>query len=302
MRKESAALSTTFNRPRGMKYTDMAIYIDEHMREIAVPNANPEVESLIYQYIYHILYALSCKAGYFKNFDDYDTFACYGAAEIFFSIRKKLMNEGKEVRGKTIIPVKSSLNFIKATMFPLKINYQRENFMQVLDPEIHENANQFAENIREDIQSQYKSEILEYLMETSDRIPALANSIIDATPFKSDLGMRKKLQISILLTFLNDITIPNKLKRKLDSKVEKDRNQKILDKMLVAYETNADNVILWHLDSGYKNYVRILTRRLKRYLGSDFGINVHRDDLMDNIVDSIINTAYDSATTAEDME
>ena len=69
----------------------------------------------------------------FDIFHDYDSFACYAAGELYMSMRNKLINEGKEMRGKIIVPIKSSLNFIKATMFPLKINYQNANFSTVVD-------------------------------------------------------------------------------------------------------------------------------------------------------------------------
>lgn len=296
-------MSVTFNRPRGLKYTDMAIYIDAHLPEIKVPDQNPAVEAKIYEYIYHILYALSCKAGYFKNFADYDSFACYGACELFFSMRKKLINEGKEVRGKLVVPIKSSLNFIKATMFPLKVNYQREAFTQIVDPAIHDNAEQFDAEAREDIQNMYRRDIAESLSEISSAIPYILKQVLDLTPFKHDLLMRKKFQISVLLTLLDDITIPNKLRNKLKSKISvNENNEKIINKLLVAYETNPNNVILWHLDPRYGAYVRLLTQKLKRWLANELQVSIHSGDLSDDIIDSIMNSAYEAQITAKDME
>ena len=69
----------------------------------------------------------------------------------------KLLNEGKEVRGKKIVPIKSSLNFIKATMFPLKINYQKENFGEVIDPSLHANTQILKTNIIEAIQARLQN-------------------------------------------------------------------------------------------------------------------------------------------------
>lgn len=295
-------MSVTFTRPRGLKYTDMAIYIDAHLPEIKNPNEHPEVEAKIYEYLYHIVYALSCKAGYFRNFDDYDSFACYGACELFFSMRKKLINEGKEVRGKAVVPIKSSLNFIKATLFPLKINYQRESFMQVLDPDIHESAAKFSEQTREDIQSMYRRNLYENLNDTVDMIPKLLQKVISLTPFRYDVLMRKKLQISILLTLLDDITMPNKLRKKIDSKKPVDNADKIINRLIIAYELNPNNVILWHLEDGYAGYVRLLTQRLKRWIGNELQVIIHGDDLADGIIDSVINSAYETHNNVSDME
>ena len=297
-------MPVTFNRPRGLKYTDMAIYIDAHLPDIKVPDQHPEVEAKIYEYIYHILYALACKSGYFKNFADYDSFACYGAAELFFSMRRKLINEGKEIRGKTVVPIKSSLNFIKATMFPLKVNYQREAFNQVLNPagytdDIYETIDD--NESREEIQKQYRRSLAENLADTVSYIPNLLKQVIDNTPFRSDALMRKKLQLSIMLTFLDDITIPNKLKNKIKSKMTDDNNEKIINKLLVAYETNPDNVILWHLPEGYSTYVRFLTQKLKRWLSKELQVMIHSDDLSEDIIDSVMMSVLETYT-AEDSE
>jgi hypothetical protein len=285
-----------------MKYTDMAIYIDKNLPLIKEPDKYPEVETKIYEYLYHILFALSMKAGYFKVFDDYDSFACYGACELFFSMRKKLINEGKEVRGKKIIPVKSSLNFIKATMFPLKVNYQRESFMQVLDPELHESVDMLKTNVKEDIQASYRRSLYENLTETVDLIPKILSKVLALTPFRYDQVMCRKLQISILLTLLDDITMPNKLRKKFDNKKPVDNADKALNKLIVAYELNPNNVILWHLDDGYAPYVRLLTQRLKRWIGNELQVTIHSDDLSDGIIDSIINSAYETHNTDNDTE
>lgn len=295
-------MAVTFNRPRGMKYTDMAIYIDKHLPLIKNPNDYPEVEAKIYEYIYHILYALSCKAGYFKNFADYDAFSCYGACELFFSMRKKLINEGKEVRGKKVVPVKSSLNFIKATMFPLKINYQRESFMEVLDPAIHDSADTLMAQTREDIQSMYRRNLKDNLDDIVQMIPGILKKVIMMTPFRHDAIMCQKLKLSVMLTLLDDLTIPNKLKKKLDSKKSLDASDKILNKLIIAYENNPNNVILWHLDPRYGAYVRLLTQRLKRWVGNELQVIVHSDDLSDGIIDSIMNSAYDSHSAVKESE
>ena len=295
-------MSCTFTRPKGLKYTDMAIYIDKHLADIKEPNLNPEVEAKIYEYIYHILYALSCKAGYFKNFADYDSFACYGACELYVSMRKKLINEGKEVRGKKVVPIKSSLNFIKATMFPLKVNYQRETFMQVLDPAIHDSAETYREESREAIQSQYRRHLLENLIDVIDIIPKLCEQVLDLTPFKYDEDMRRKLKMSIILTLLDDLTIPNKLRNKLEAKKATEAGDKMIQRLTFAYQDNPQSVIIWHLDERYATYIRLLTQRLKRWIGNELKIAIHSDDLSDTILDSIINSAYQSHSTEKVSE
>ena len=45
-------MSVTFKRPPGLKYTDMAIYIDKNLPLIKEPFENPDIEAKIYEYLY----------------------------------------------------------------------------------------------------------------------------------------------------------------------------------------------------------------------------------------------------------
>lgn len=285
-------MSVTFNKPKGMKYTDMCIYIDKHLPDIAEPYANPEVEGKIYEYIYHVVYALACKSGYFKNFSDYDNFACYAACELYLSMRKKQMNAGKEVRGKVVVPVKSSLNFIKATMFPLKVNYQREYFATVLDPQIHDDLSAVESNARENIQQQYRPDLEESYKSAIERVPDFIKQIIIKTPFKTDPLMCKRLYISALLTFINDITIPNKLKNKITSKMTPDNAEKYSEKLFNAYRVNNEPEILWHMDQDLSTYVRLIVTKAKKMFSKELEYYIHADDLSDELLDCIMSNAY----------
>ena len=293
-------MAVTFNKPKGMKYTDMCIYIDKHLSEIKVPYEHPDVEAKIYEYLYHVVYALACKSAYFRNFADYDAYACYAASELYFSMRNKLINEGKEVRGKTVVPVKSSLNFIKATMFPLKVNYQRDNFAVIVDPKIHDDTSVIDADARESIQQQYRADLQESYEAAIARVPHFLKKIISKTPFRNDPIMCRKLYMSALLTFINDITIPNKLKNKIKSKMTNDNMQKSADKLMNAYKANQEAPILWHLDQDLSNYIRLLVIKAKKEFSKELEYYIHSDDLSDEILDSIMSNAYDNFTGVGD--
>lgn len=287
-------MSATYHKPAGLKYTDLAIYIDANAYKIKEEGEYPEVESRIYEYFYHIVYALACKSGYFRHFHDYDSFACYAAGELYMSTRNKLINEGKEVRGKIIVPIKSSLNFIKATMFPLKINYQNANFSTVVDPELHPNIQVLKTAISESIQQQYRPPLFDAYVETANQIPDIIKEVINTTPFRCDKLMVKKFYLSITLTLLNDITIPRKLRKKMLAKVKKLSNLKATKKLISTYVDNLEPALLWHLDEGFRDYIRILTSRVKEIISKRFNYSIHCNDLPDDLVDSIMRNVYEN--------
>ena len=295
-------MGVTFNKPAGMKYTDMAIWIDAHLPDIQNPDENPEIEAKVYEYIYHIVYALACKSGYFKNFIDYDNYACYAASELYFSMRKKLMNAGKVIRGKVVKPIKSSLNFIKATMFPLKVNYQRENFALVLDPNIHDGLETLDENLREGIRDTYRPRLIEGYTDTVEKLPMFIREVVEKTPFRDDRVIFHRLYISVMLTLLNDVTIPNKLKKKITSKVTPANEDKVEKKLFNAYKANQEDPIMWHLDEKYSNYIKILTIEVKKKFSKEMNFYIHGDELSDELIDNIMHSVYENYANNGDYE
>lgn len=295
-------MAVSFNKPKGMKYTDMCIYIDKHFPEIAVAGEHPDIENTIFEYLYHIVYALACKAGYFKDFSDYDSFAIYAAAELYFSMRKKLVNAGQEVRGKVVVPVKSCLNFIKATLFPLKVNYQQENFASVIDPAVHDGAEAIGDEMRENVQSQYRPELLECYTDAIKEVPSFIHKIIAQSPFRSNPVMCKKLYLSAILTFINNITIPNKLKSKIYGSENDASSTKQIEKLVNAYKQNSDPAILWHLEEDIGNYINLIVIKAKIEFSKQLEYYIHGNDMSDEMLDSILKTAYASYDAREEEE
>jgi hypothetical protein len=64
----------------------------------------------------------------FTSFQDYDGYAFYAANRLYFALKKNLENQGKTVKGKEIRPIKSCLNYTKALLYPMKIEYLREEY------------------------------------------------------------------------------------------------------------------------------------------------------------------------------
>lgn len=282
-------MANRFNKPAGLKYTDMCIYIDANIHKIVNSGENPLIEERIYEYFYHILYALALKANYFsKNFDDYDGYAMYGAAELFMTLRRKQIDAGKEVRGKIVEPIKSCLNYIKHVMFPLKVGYERKNFGEVYNPEAGQDTSILMKTIRDNIQSEYRDSLRDDLEIVIDDFPKIISKVLSNTPYRSDKLMISKLTISCQLTFLNDIITTKK-----DSFASKRKRKKMTDDNLVKlYQQNKYQPILWHLPSHMSDYVRLLVTFIKEKLGEKLGDLRAATDLSEKVIDDILDSAY----------
>ena len=295
-------MAVVFNKPKGLKYTDMCIYIDAHLKDIVVPNANPDVESKIYEYLYHIAYALAYKAGYFRNFADYDAFACYAAAELFISMRKKQMNAGQVVRGKVVIPVKSCLNFLKATLFPLKVNYQRESFSAVFDPKLHPEIAELDDQCKEAVKIEYSADLQEAYDTAIKKLPLIIKDIVYKSFFKNDPVMCQRLYMSLLLTLLNDTTLPNRIKCKIVDKEDNLMTNKQMTRNTIAYIKLSEPALVWHLDERMKNYVRVLSVKIKKKFSEDMHYYIHSNDLSDELLDMVVKSAYNTREEITDGE
>jgi hypothetical protein len=120
-----------WKKPANLKYTDLCIYIDENVPKILNPGEHPDIENTIYNYLWLLVKALAIKKCMFTDFQDYDMYAFYAANRLFFALRKNQLNQGKTIKGKLIRPIKSCLNYTKALLYPMKIEYQRESFREV---------------------------------------------------------------------------------------------------------------------------------------------------------------------------
>ena len=100
----------------------MCIYFDAHIYD------DPLVRSdeLLYQYLYHIIYMLSCKAKYFEgpnSWKKYDEFALYAATKIYLRYTTHTDPASR---------IKSVLNYCKNLLYPMKVDWQKETFNEII--------------------------------------------------------------------------------------------------------------------------------------------------------------------------
>ena len=231
-----------WKKPADMKYTDMCQFIDANVPKIVNPGENPDLENIIYNYLWLLVKALAIKKCMFKNFEDYDMYSFYAATRLFTALRKNQLNQGKVIKGKLIRPIKSCLNYTKALLYPMKIEYQRENFREVIEEEFVStkfDALAYKEQLKS--QARDNAEVLQtfksYLQSVVLNINKILDDILQKSPFNSSTPEYKNLKISILLT--SAYILKNKKKLNING---------------------VQSVFLWHLPKSMTNYTKVLLK------------------------------------------
>lgn len=261
-----------WKKPANLKYTDLCIFIDENVSKILNPGENPELENTIYNYLWLLVKALAIKKRMFTDFQDYDRYAFYAANRLFFALRKNLINQGKTIKGKQIKPIKSCLNYTKALLYPMKIEYQQESFSEVLEEEfVSKKFDAFAykEQLKSkardvhNVPEQFKKYIQEALANTGD----LLEEVLQRSPFNSNMPEYQNLKISILLNSIQCL----RARKKLDV-------------------TN-QSIILWHLPKSMTNYTKILLKEYFMAIKLEIMDCYKASDLSETALENILASA-----------
>ena len=236
-----------WRKPAELRYTQLCMYIDANIEKLRNPGEYPEVEDKIYNYLWLLVKALAIKKRMFQNFEDYDPYSFYAANRLFFALRKNLTNTGKIIKGKLIRPIKSSLNYTKTLLYPMKIEYQRETYKEIIDGEFTaKKFDSFAFNQK--LQESAKSSQLgtdlfpTYLKDLFQGISKIIDETLDSSPFRPDTLEYKHIKITVMLNYLNDLPL-----------------HKVLAK-------ESQPVVLWKLPKSMTNYIKVLIKEINTNL------------------------------------
>ena len=250
----------------------MCQFIDENVSKIVTPGEDPELENLIYNYLWLIVKALAIKKRMFTNFEDYDGYAFYSATRLFFALRKNQLNQGLVIKGKLIRPIKSCLNYTKALLYPMKIEYQRETFKEIIEEEfVSKKFDAFT--YKEQLKNSAKAsagvpiQFQTYVKETLQNSGHLLDELLQKSPFNNDTLEYGNIKKSVLL---NSIYIL-KARKKLEV-------------------PSQQNIILWHLPKTMTSYVKVLIGEFFMKLKLEIIDSYKASDLDEETVAAILNT------------
>lgn len=272
-----------------LSYVQMCIEIDQ---EIHNPNKD---ENKLFEYMYHLFYVLAVKGKFFQTSTDYDNYALYGATQLFLRYRKE------EDPKCNLKPIKSSLNYIKSILYPLKVDYQKESFGQVFQKEAMKD-NDLPTQIFDDKINEARS-LNNNLLEVEysyyiTQIPSTIKSVLKSTPYKNDKATLHNLYISCVLTLIKMMTMSKKNIGRLKNKEYRHLPvSNLIDQIYT--EENKDSVIVYHLDSSMENYIATLVNRIKKEIVKDLRYIIGSFEPSDEVIKAILISPIEELTDNE---
>lgn len=267
-----------------IKYTDMCKYIDDH---IYTDNFD---ENLVYEYLFHISNMLAHKGKFFNKQTDYENFALYMATLVYLRLTNKKQYILKEDGTPKLKKIKSVLNYIKKIIDPRRIDFQQEFYAQtIVEEEVPEFNDEYSLSAK--LSNSIESDSLKNFKECLGDVILTSKAFLSKIPYISDRCEWKNIYMSCLLSFLNSITLTNRDKQRIASLSNLERQVKLTEELyLKGYK---DTTILYHLDPIMKDYITVLTTRLKHALAKDISYSLHsytsNANNLKNIIFSEIN-------------
>lgn len=263
-----------YKKPRNVTYTQMAIFIDEH----AYAEEHSEIiDNTIFEYLYHLIKMLAHKSNYFKESHYYDDFAVFMATSVFMRYRNPkqwLLDENGEPK---LTKIKSSLNYIKQTIYPRKVDFEQQWYSQVLSPSnqkedfIDYSTNYtFSDRLSESIED---LSMVEFDMCLSD-IVKTAKAFISKLSYYTNKKEWRNIYLSCLLTFLNSITLSYRSTLRI-SNMKKDITNRPHTLEAIYTQEARDAVILYHLDPSMHDYIAVVTNEMKHAIAKDLSLTLH---------------------------
>lgn len=239
----------TFKRPQGIKFTDMAKWVDSCAYSPDRDN-NKFVE-----YLYHIAYIKAEKAALFTDYTQYDDFA-------LFCVSKFLIRYSNTVEA----PVKSIVNYLKTVLSYWKAEYVREFCCGDADLSIADfNLSDFDDYLI-DAASEFDYNSYNYLC---FRVADAARKHLQRIPRKKDSAEWDNIYTSCLLT------LEKQFKAAVEVYVKARRNKEILHLSRALRELRKLPPVLFHVSEENSTYVSVLVNELIHAISAELTKEAH---------------------------
>ena len=246
----------TYTKPLDVTYTQMAIWIDEHVYTKDVD------ESLLYEYLYHLSNMLAGQASYFSTALEYDHFALYSASRLFQRLYNPKQFELDDNQQPKMKQIKSILNYIKKVIYPYKVDFEMEFSIENKNMDVIQVGSfDLGSHM---IESASLFDRLEFSV-SIDSIASIVRSHLKKIPKRKNSSEWTNIYLSCMLTLLDSITLTRTMLSKYDAL--KLKKEEYLDS--VYEELRYQKPILYHLPDSMSNYIRVLVNELRHVLASE---------------------------------
>lgn len=261
---------TLKERPR-IKYTDMAIYIDNH---VYTDDCDDEK---VFFYLYHLSLMLAYKNKLFRRQEYYEDFALTFAEDIFFRLKNPKQEILKEDGTPKMYKLSSVLNYMKRTIYGRKVTFEQQKYSQSfsVNQKLEEEVRVTQFNVVNQI-NYYRQDFNDVELEVClGNICETIKNFLTRIPYSNNRREWENIYISCLLTILNGFI------------KTKNKNTQ-----------NDSGVILYHLKDNMKDYIEVLCKQIRRYLSETFKISSYdsyideKDLIFSTIAELENNTDY----------
>lgn len=262
-----------FKKPKGVSYTQMAMWIDENIYKDDCDM------NQVYEYMYLLAYMLGCKSRYFHSLNDYDGFASHLAYSTYIR-----MTDKEKPR------IKSVLNYMKSIQYFRKLGYEKEAYSEIIDPAFSKpwDSDKFVENYKRSLESENKEKLQESIIDLLKTTPNIIRKNIPIL-YQNNRVTFLNVYISCLLTMINRVTLPNQYKNYFQEKTkdpssfnEANYYRKHLDK----------DVILWNIPDSMEDVINMIINKVNNTLTDEIKSFSNEIKLSDEDFSSIISTAF----------
>lgn len=196
------------NKKPEIRYVDMAIYIDKHIRD------KDRDDDKIIEYLTMLAYMLAIKRRFFNNEEDYDNFSKYIATSVYLRMTSPKIDLPED-NPKHIEPISSCLNYMKKILYGRKCVYSSFEFDGTTFTEYQNQAckDYMLQGVNSMNLGIMRCEINDYL----NSIDKIAKEEVYNGVYGKDKKLCYKIYIACLLTLLKGVTLSNKNKRALEN-------------------------------------------------------------------------------------
>ena len=247
----------TYDFPDGMTYTEMAIWIDEHVYQDNLD------EGLLYQYLYHLSHMLAGQHSLFRTAQEYDQFSLYSASRLFQRLMNVKQYEYDESNKPKMNQIKSILNYIKKILYPYKVDFEVEIKSETKDIDIIPTGTfDLGSHM---VESASLFDKIEFSL-ALDSIAQIVKSRLRRIPIRKNSSEWDNIYLSCMLTLLDSVTLSRQTLARYESaqRINKDA---FLDQ---AYQDmRYKDPILYHLPDSMANYIRVLVNELRHVIAAE---------------------------------